>query len=293
MKDGTERRKNMITKIIVNEMTKRGYGVKETKVMKNNTSYEGIFFTKHPTTLEKIDNSPVIRTDDIVGDSLDKTIDNLLQAFLIITKQNLINPFDLLKTKEEVLKHLTIKMQQESKENLIKKPTQFIGIEQVLSISIQNEDGTVISLKSAEGTNTLLEKFNISKEHAWMQAMENVEKQAIVMRMADIIPICTEQTDMLLLTNNLHTNGASVILCESILKKVAEIFKTTEFVVLPSSVHEWIAVKNDDTEMIPRLTSMVKEINGDKTVIKPEEILGDCAYYVVLKENGVKVMSLQ
>lgn len=282
MKDGTERRKNMITKIIVNEMTKRGYGVKETKVMKNNTSYEGIFFTKHPATLEKLDNSPVIRTDDIVGDSLEKTIDNLLQAFLIITKQNLINPFDLLKTKEEVLKHLTIKMQQESKENLIKKPTQFIGIEQVLSISIQNEDETVMSLKSAEGINTLLEKFNISKEHAWMQAMENVEKQAIVMRMAD----------MLLLTNNLHTNGASVILCESILKKVAEIFKTTEFVVLPSSIHEWIAVKNDDTEMIPRLTSMVKEINGDKTVIKPEEILGDCAYYVVLKENGVKVMSL-
>ena len=213
---------------------------------------------------------------------------------MIITKQNLINPFDLLKTKEEVLKHLTIKMQQESKENLIKKPTQFIGIEQVLSISIQNEDGTVMSLKSAEGINTLLEKFNISKEYAWMQAMENVEKQAIVMRMADIIPICTgiEQTDMLLLTNNPHINGASVILCESILKKVAEIFETTEFVVLPSSVHEWIAVKNDDTEMIPRLTSMVKEINGDKTVIKPEEILGDCAYYVVLKENGVKVMSL-
>lgn len=284
MKDGTERRKNMITKIIVNEMTKRGYGVKETKVMKNNTSYEGIFFTKHPATLEKLDNSPVIRTDDIIGDSLEKTIDNLLQAFLIIAKKNLINPFDLLKTKEEVLKHLTIKMQQESKENLIKKPTQFIGIEQVLSISIQYEDETLMLLKSSEGMNILLEKFNISKEHAWMQAMENVEKQAIVMRMAD----------MLLLTNNSHANGASVILCESILKKVAEIFKTTEFVVLPSSVHEWtaVAVKNDDTEMIPRLTSMVKEINGDKTIIKPEEILGDCAYYVVLKENGVKVMSL-
>lgn len=87
---------------------------------------------------------------------------------------------------------------------------------------------------------------------------------------------------LMLLTNNVGTNGASVLLYPDVIHNLAVKYDT-DLYVLPSSVHEILVAPKDITESITKLSAMVKDIN--RKHVSPEEVLSDRAYYYDRKEK--------
>lgn len=56
-----------------------------------------------------------------------------------------------------------------------------------------------------------------------------------------------------------------------------------DFYILPSSIHEILLVKDDETFDINRLEDMVKEVN--ETQVAPEDLLTDSVYHYDFKEK--------
>ena len=84
---------------------------------------------------------------------------------------------------------------------------------------------------------------------------------------------------MTVLTNRLGRFGAGAVLCEGIQEQLDAIYPEGSY-LLPSSIHEWIAVGKDND---PKwLQQMVKDIN--RTVLCPQDILSDNVYTL---EGGV------
>lgn len=89
------------------------------------------------------------------------------------------------------------------------------------------------------------------------------------------IPLDTPSR-MYILTNEHHLNGASVILYPNTLSRLASEVNS-DLILLPSSIHEWIAVLADDNMCMEDYHFMVKEVN--ETQLMDEEVLSDHAYY--------------
>lgn len=79
--------------------------------------------------------------------------------------------------------------------------------------------------------------------------------------------------------------GANIILFEEHLFQIAETIGATEFYLLPSSIHEMIAIPDCDAideKDVEGFKKAVKEVNADPKLISPDEVLSDNVYYVSL-----------
>lgn len=81
---------------------------------------------------------------------------------------------------------------------------------------------------------------------------------------------------MYVVTNRGKYLGAICMIFDSILQDMAKIMQS-DFIILPSSVHEIILVPEADGGEICHLKEMVREIN--QTQVEPQEILSDNVYY--------------
>ena len=91
---------------------------------------------------------------------------------------------------------------------------------------------------------------------------------------------------MYILSNSGKVNGATCILYDGLLSQIAERLKS-DFILLPSSIHEVILVPVDQCEELCTFSSMVAEVN--ETQLTDEEILSDHAYYYE-RSKGVLAM---
>lgn len=91
-----------------------------------------------------------------------------------------------------------------------------------------------------------------------------------------------EKLDMIVITNRLGINGASVILYEGVIEKLAEKF-ASDLYLLPSSIHEMIVVPAYDKTMYDPLCVMVKSIN--QGYVEKDEILSDRVYLYKREEK--------
>lgn len=80
---------------------------------------------------------------------------------------------------------------------------------------------------------------------------------------------------MYILTNNIKSNGASVILYENMLKEMSKRFDD-DMVVIPSSIHEVIVIPKSKVDDINMITEMIQQVN--ETEVSLEERLSDHAY---------------
>ena len=90
---------------------------------------------------------------------------------------------------------------------------------------------------------------------------------------------------MIVISNKQRINGASAIFYEDVLSTVAEKFGT-DLYILPSSVHECIAVPYDE-ERLEDFLQMVTEINA--TQLKIDEVLSDNVYYFNAETKTLKI----
>ncbi len=85
-----------------------------------------------------------------------------------------------------------------------------------------------------------------------------------------------EEFPMYVLTNEQKVFGASVLLYDGVLKKIARKMHSN-LAILPSSVHEIIAVPVRNREEAADYEAMVREINA--TQLEVEDVLSDQVYY--------------
>lgn len=85
-------------------------------------------------------------------------------------------------------------------------------------------------------------------------------------------------SDLSMVTNQKALYGATVILYPNVLEQLAERYGGNLY-LLPSSVHEFIVVPDDGMHSVQALQTMVREINKNEDVIKPEDILTNSVYH--------------
>lgn len=143
--------------------------------------------------------------------------------------------------------------------------------------------------------NEHLEYWNISMEELYDAAFTNTpvlltfccdSLADLVLPALDLLPgperdearetLHSQIVPMYVITNQKRFNGACCILYQKELKQVAERLKDSLY-LLPSSVHEVIAIPASAAGDPKELPSLVQEIN--LTEVAPEEILSDCVYY--------------
>lgn len=144
--------------------------------------------------------------------------------------------------------------------------------------------------------NSHLDLWKISKEELVNTALENSRKEGyVVVNMLDIMAEMMSEGErdafqseaeelpkdgpaMYVMTNEKRRFGAAVILQESCLEKAAQLIGGSYY-ILPSSVHELIAVDAAaaDTVMSCDLTQMVREANA--AAVEEEERLSSHAYF--------------
>lgn len=84
-----------------------------------------------------------------------------------------------------------------------------------------------------------------------------------------------DQELMVVLTNEKRINGAAAILYPGILKKIAERMGS-DFYIIPSSVHETILLRMDDSVSVEELRKLIYSIN--RSEVQEKDRLADSAY---------------
>lgn len=159
-------------------------------------------------------------------------------------------------------------------------------------------------MASAVVTESLLQTLSLTKEELDRKAMENLSgMEPVVMGMADIIydsipePIRPDREEfeedfpdpgMLVVTNQYQVNGAAEMLNTEILDLLAR-EAGCDLYILPSSVHELIIVKEEEFGDPQDLREMVRDVNVNPDVIRPEDILTDSVYRYSRERGTVEI----
>ena len=111
-----------------------------------------------------------------------------------------------------------------------------------------------------------------------MEAREEME----MLRNSGMIP---EFPEFYVCTNKSKTNGASVIMYRNLLKDLAKKLNEQKLYVIPSSIHECIIAKTNDTPEDMRET--ISFVNN--TELLPEEVLSESLYIYNAKTDELTI----
>ncbi len=144
------------------------------------------------------------------------------------------------------------------------------------------EDG----MASLQITDNLLKMADISIDEAYKYSLENLESQVEIKTMEEILfgemgmdasELGEPQFALWVCTTKNKLQGAAAMLCPSVLKKLEERIGG-KIAILPSSIHEFIALGYNTEDEFETLLSMVREVNATQVAV--EERLTDSVYYV-------------
>lgn len=225
-----------------------------------------------------------------------KTMKEILQDVMTTYEEALknINPDSLsgIEDWEQVKGRLAFRLlskerNKETLENYVYK--EFLDLAAIVTFCTEIDEQGV---KAIRVTHDLAERWNVSEEEILQAAEENTESLFPVRmepildtlcRVADIsrddLPeeVLAEEDSpqIMVLTNYLGVNGATVLLYDSLLQQVYEKLGG-KFIILPSSIHEVIVMPSASAPHAADSQKMVEQIN--RSAVKEEEILSDSVY---------------
>lgn len=202
-----------------------------------------------------------------------------------------LGPGDLLMDNMENL-HMCIMSYEKNKEMLQKHPHRRL-LDMAVVYRILLSDNSSFRI-----TNGMIEERGITEEDLYVKALHNLEKKVQVRYLHDFLP-CIEQVpsvekDILVLTSKDMRYGASVIWCKHAWEKAANRFHAN-FIILPSSIHECLAIP-DLPEFMPgyrescirSFHDMVREVNN--TTVDEDEILTYSVYYYDRHSGEISIL---
>lgn len=152
-----------------------------------------------------------------------------------------------------------------------------------VELCVDDESGVILL------TEKQMKKWNVTREQLWRDAVSYsaVNEPWQIMTMQSILGDIgdaddADDTRMFVLTNKSRSYGASVVLYPDVLPWIYDTIGG-EFVLLPSSVHEWIVIPWQPDISVERLTAMICEVN--RTEVEAEEILSDHPYMYCASER--------
>lgn len=232
--------------------------------------------------------SPTIYIDDMIQDCVEgiRSVTSVVEEIYQIDR-NTKNPdvsIDNLFDKEFVLNNTICYLvnREQNKELLSGIPHKdFLDLAVIYRIILNEaEDG----ISSTIVTNELLDRTGISQKELQAAAINNICNagfevinllQLMAERYGISIPNPGEnEVPMFVMSNSKRMYGSAVMLCNSYLKEAASAIGEEKIILIPSSIHEIIAISASlDIEDVKM---MVKEVNS--TELRPEEILSDNVY---------------
>ncbi len=142
--------------------------------------------------------------------------------------------------------------------------------------------------------NSHLELWKINQRILYAEARKNTprllpaELRSMSQALEDVVPASHKLcTDLHVLTNKAHTNGAASLLYPGMLKSCGEMCKG-DFFLLPSSIHEVILLPYERDIEPDSLRIMVKEIN--EAHVQPQEVLSDSVYFYSREKEKLLVL---
>ena len=227
--------------------------------------------------------TPSIYIDDVVEEAMDQTVeqiaDRIAEVYVRATSQEIpgIGDVNALFSKEMILDRVQYQLigAEANAEMLEDAPhKKYLDMAAVYRVVIgDNEAGR----SSAMLKNGMFEMYDISIEELDKAARENTIKAGFKVRtmaavMAEMSGMPEEMfgdNPMMVITNSATLNGAAAIMFDDVLKTVEAAFEG-DFFVLPSSIHECLAVPAEISD-VADLRAMVEDVND--TQVAYQEIL--------------------
>lgn len=137
----------------------------------------------------------------------------------------------------------------------------------------------------------LLEKWNKTPEDLMEYTMNDkfnvIPMGTILKDMLGDVPIENDGApQMFVITNDERVYGASALMSNNTLKELAGLMQS-DLYLLPSSVHEIIAIPSKGIMDVEQLKAMVREVND--TELSANELLSYNVYKYDMEENEVKI----
>ena len=191
-------------------------------------------------------------------------------------------------SKQQIMETVMPEMMSEAKKSELARRAKY----QILDMTVLFYMPLIFENKKDFGkvvvTHEMIGKCGITVSELYEAACKNVEKKATIKSMASVIGemIGTDMDlpemdmDVLVISNTSGCLGAASILNKNVMSQVRA--KLKNFVLLPSSIHEFLAVPYDSNIGIEGYRSMVQDVN--QTVVDKEDRLSDNVYEWV---NGI------
>ena len=145
-------------------------------------------------------------------------------------------------------------------------------------LPIKDEEKGILSVKITE---EFLE--SITFDELKNAAITNIEKtyrietlESMLAEMGESSTLSEDPYPMYVLTNDSKINGASAVISKKIMRELSERLGTEDIIMLPSSIHEFIAIPASEALEFPFLLELVK--NSNENIVNPQDKLTDSIY---------------
>lgn len=197
--------------------------------------------------------------------------------------------------KDVLEKYLYISLRHKDRcDDEITRPNKYLeDINDVMSLKLNTSDGYIGRLSVKE---KFLQRAGLSVEAAWEIARANTINQGDINPYANELLEAAEAVEndlqsikeikkivkevcsnTMIITSTNKYDGAGAIYATEKLRRFAN---GSQLLIIPSSIHELIAMRYKDNMYIPELNELIRTIN--KTDIGKNEVLGDRAYVISL-----------
>ncbi len=272
-----------------------GYSIEYKEILKNNgVAYHALIIRKG---LENV--SPTIYIDSFYedyrkGEDIRLIPQSLVKLYRMSCRHNI--DVDFFMDFSTVCEHLTFRLVNAAKNEAMLRDIPYREFEDLALLPICSVKNKSFGSGNIVITKRHLEFWEISEDELWENVFERA-KEVSGVKIENLSKFMTDRTgipmdeydcNMYVVTNSTGLNGASSVLFPEVLKKIAEKVGS-DLILIPSSVHEMIAIPYMNGIMLPwGLPAMIREVN--ETVLADEEILSNNAYYYDAKEDKLSIL---
>ena len=277
VKLGMEERMKVLNSLLVEQGAE--FTLVYTRVWKNNQNLEGY-------TMRSQDNncSPTIYYDSEWFDKDDESVVAYLKT--VYEKHSCQVDLSYVLNRDYILSHVKPRLVSENNlEELDKNGVAYVNMLDMAVLFYIPVEEIKDSIGSIQVKTSLLKETKLSLEEIYSAAVKNLEDDAEVKTIQEVLfadmgvspELMGDDSYMWVGTTRNKIQGAAVMLCKSVREKLEEKIGC-KVAILPSSVHEFIAVPYQSETQFKELRNLVREVNSTQVAI--EDKLTDSVYII-------------
>lgn len=271
---------------IISALKARGYQAMPNDAIKNGVHLSGIVIES------ELNMSPCFYAEDYIDHyESSEAIAEDIADYYEKHKTDLDIDTSILSDRDKIRDHLYVGMQKKSDEALVKRESEFDGIEEYLYIRINTGKGLgIIKLREE-----MIKPLSLSQDEAWESALKNISKtgETVISSIGNMMKEMTGfdyhemnnlEYSMHILTNQSRSQGSAQILDKDAISRYFSFMpvKPKQLILIPSSIHEWLLIPTrDDNVDCDGYNSMIGFVN--EHYVDPIDRLGDHCYLMDLE----------